>query len=362
MAIEDYEAFRASETLWKVISPILLVFGTTGNILVITVLTRRRSRALPTSVFLSALALSDMLALHTGLLRQWMKYTFDVDVRTDVSVAGCRLHWFIVYTATQFSSWMLICVTSERLASTLLVHRRRKICTVKTSVVFVVVILVFLVTLNAHYLFGYGHKYTTDISGRTVYSRCVPLTKDYEKFTLYSWTWIDLCVFYLIPMIVLVTGNSLIIYNVIRSHRKALRSVAPHYETGSTCTTTRTVNKHQKTRISGLTLSLMLVSVVFFICITPIVVYPIGQPYWSEGATDRKLASLFLVETLANLFMYINHSINFVLYFLSGSRFRNDVKQLFCKRNISNEVEISVIQNTPANQGAQFKTTISRSS
>lgn len=158
MEMEDYETYETAEMLWKVISPILIIFGTTGNVLVITLLTRKRSRNLPTSIYLSALAMSDLLALNTGLMRWWIKHTFDVDIRVDLSVMGCRFHWFIVYVVTQFSSWMLICVTMERVASTLLPHRRRVICTMKSSLIAVGVIFVFLVLLNGHFLFGYGDR------------------------------------------------------------------------------------------------------------------------------------------------------------------------------------------------------------
>jgi hypothetical protein len=36
-----------------------------------------------------------------------------------------------------------------------------------------------------------------------------------------------------------------------------------------------------------------------------------------------------LFYTLARLFMIMNHSINFILYFVLGKRFRRDLKQLF---------------------------------
>lgn len=334
--MEEYEAYETAEMLWKIISPILIIFGTAGNVLVITLLTRKRSRNLPTSVYLSALAMSDLITLNTGLMRQWIKHTFHIDIRVDLTVFGCRFHWFIVYLATQFSSWMLICVTLERLTSTLLPHRRRVICTMKSSLIAVLVILVFLVLLNGHFLFGYGNTSTT-VNGTEVVERCVPLTESYDKFILYSWTWIDLCVFFIVPMTVLLVGNSLIIHNVVSSHRKSRRSVVPDKEARNS------KNKIQTSKISSLTISLLLVSLVFCICITPIVVFPIGEPYWSANASTDKRATLFLIESLANLFMYVNHSINFILYFMSGKRFRDEVKQLFCRFRGAPETEVSVV-------------------
>jgi len=336
MEIEDYDAAKAAEMLWKVISPILIVFGSAGNILVIALLTRKRSRYIPTSVYLSSLAFSDLIVLNTGLMRQWITHTFGIDIREDFSEFGCRFHWFIVYGVTQYSSWMLICVTLERLTSTLLPHRRRVLCTTKSALISVLVILLFLVLLNGHYLFGYGDR-IDDGTGRI--EKCQPLTDTYNNFILYTWAWIDLCVFFIIPMTILLVGNSLIVNNVITSHRKSRRSVMPSIESR----TNNRKNKQQTSKISSLTISLMLVSVLFCICITPIVVYPIGQPYWETGASNKKKATLFLIETLANLLMYVNHSINFILYFMSGKRFRNEVKQLFCKMKVYPDTEASAV-------------------
>lgn len=316
MAKEDYEVYRVAVMLWKIVPPFLCVFGTAGNILTIIVLAQRRLRNAPTSLFLASLAVSDILTLNTGLLRQWIKYTFYVDIREDLTELGCKFHWFIVYVVTQFSSWMLICVTVERVISTYMPHRRKQLCKMTVAYFTVCLILCFLVSLNAHYLFGYGTVYQ-DTGNETKNVKCVTKTVDYDHFIIYVWTWIDMGVFYLVPMLVLLVGNSMIIYKVLDSHRHSRRAVAPNS------------NQTQR-KISSLTILLLLVSALFIVCITPIVVYPAGEPYWIDGASDHKLATMFLFETMSNLFMYVNHSVNFILYFLSGSKFRNEVKRLLC--------------------------------
>lgn len=324
MSMEEYDAYRAAVMLWKIVPPFLCVFGTAGNILTIIVLTQRRLRKAPTALFLAALAVSDILTLNTGLLRQWIKYTFQVDIREDLTELGCKFHWFIVYVVTQFSSWMLICVTVERVISTFMPHRRTMLCKMTIAYFTVCLILCFLIGLNAHYLFGYGtvYQYT---GNETIKVMCVTTTVNYDHFIMYAWTWIDMGVFYLVPMLVLLVGNSMIIYKVLDSHRRCRQTVVP--------APNPTQNKQdtiQRRKISSLTILLLLVSVLFIVCITPIVVYPAGEPYWKEGASDHKLATMFLFETMSNVFMYVNHSVNFILYFLSGSKFRNEVKMLVC--------------------------------
>ncbi|KAL4233086.1 hypothetical protein ACF0H5_007771 [Mactra antiquata] len=334
MAMEDYGTYKAGILLWKIVPPFLLLFGMTGNVLTFLTLTRKQLRHEAMSVFLAALSVSDFIALLTGLLRQWIKYTFDVDIRVDLTVSGCRFHWFIVYVSTQFSSWMLICVTIERGISTWMPHKRHLRYDVKGAGIAVAVTLGALICLDGHYLFGYSN--VERLNENTTYiEKCVPSTKAYDNFVIYTWTWIDLCVFYLIPMIVLLIGNSLIIFKVLQSYRRSHAAIVPVTGTNT-----------NGNRMSSLTKSLLLVSILFIVCITPVVVYPIGQPYWQPGASDSKLAMMFFFEALANLFMYVNHSVNFVLYFLSGSRFRNEVKKLLCYRRVAPGTEITTVSRS----------------
>ena len=323
MQIEDHLHYKSADLMWKIISPILIICGTAGSIITVVVLSREKPRKTSTTLYLIALAVSDFLALNTGLLRQWIKYTFDVDIREDLLESGCKFHWFIVYLVTQFSSWMLICVTMERVLSTWLPHKRNIVCTRNSAIGFIIAIALLLLVLNSHYLYGYG-TITTNNGTETEITKCSPLYPSYGHFIQYEWVWIDLCVFYLIPIFVLLVGNCAIIYKVVASQRRSRRAVIPAI--------TQKNSVKQSKQISQLTVTLMVLSAVFFVCITPIVVYPIGEPYWKDDASTEHLAFLFWWETFANLLMYINHSINCVLYYLSGTKFRKEVQKLLCRR------------------------------
>jgi len=49
-----------------------------------------------TSFILSALALADAIMVNTGLLRLWINFRFDVDVRA-LSSFGCKFHIMLTY-------------------------------------------------------------------------------------------------------------------------------------------------------------------------------------------------------------------------------------------------------------------------
>jgi hypothetical protein len=92
-------------TLWKYIRgaailqyspPFLIVMATVGNIMSVITLQHPTFRKSSTSFMLSALAIVDALMVVTGCTRQWLRFTFDLDVRL-LSPFGCNLHIFLVY-------------------------------------------------------------------------------------------------------------------------------------------------------------------------------------------------------------------------------------------------------------------------
>jgi hypothetical protein len=76
--------------------PFLLVLATVGNTISVIVLQSPVFRGSSTSFLLSALAMVDAIIVNTGLMRQWVSFAFNIDVR-DFSSFGCKLHIFIVY-------------------------------------------------------------------------------------------------------------------------------------------------------------------------------------------------------------------------------------------------------------------------
>ena len=318
--LNQYLEYRHAVRIWKTIPPIFLVLGTLGNLLTIVVLMRSKSRLSSTALYLSALAVSDLLVLWLGLLRQWLIYMFDIDVR-HLSEAGCKIHIFLVYFATQCSSWLLVAVTSERFIGVWLPHKVKQGCTPRVAIVTISVIIASLMLLNVHWFYGMGVRVIT-YNNVTYEFKCNSIYDHYYDFLGFKWPWIDLCFFSLGPFTILLVGNVSIIVRVLVSKHKTRTQIAP--SNGGTAN-----KKSDKT--SQLTAMLVLLNVVFMTCTIPISVYLIGEPNWLEKLeTYHDLAILRLWWAVVNSFMYLNHTINFILYFLSGSRFRQEVKSLLC--------------------------------
>ncbi|KAK3600677.1 hypothetical protein CHS0354_029541 [Potamilus streckersoni] len=288
--LQNYIEYRVAMGLWKGVSPFLLVLGGVGNILCILILTKKRSRGTSTAVYLTALAVADLLVLYTGLLRQWVKYQFEIDIR-QLTEGGCKVHLFCIYFGTQCSSWFLVAVTGERFISACFPHKVKMKCTLKTAGIVVTVIIICLAMLNAHWLYGVGDKYALQ-KNNTVLVKCEALFGPYEHFLTYSWPWIDLCVFALVPCCFLVIGNIGIIINVVLSKKRSVTKVAPMQAT----------KKQMGNKTSHLTAMLLTINLVFFICVTPISIYLIGEAQWYANIeTSHKMAESYMFWAIHQL-------------------------------------------------------------
>jgi len=323
---KTYGLYKAGVLIWKVVPPILILLGTLGNILSIFVLTRKSIRASTTALYLTVLAFSDLVVLYSGLLRQWILFLFGEDVR-QVSEGGCKLHMWLVYSSLDFSAWILIAVTLERVISAWLPHNAKTICTKKSAIAFLIGIAVFIFVLNGHILFGMIYETVVKDDGTTKVVKCTEINVQYYNFFNKVWPWIDLCAFCVIPFAVIVVGNALILFKVLKSQRKTKAAVVPAVAGGRARGAGGTQGKQ-----SSMTAMLFTLNVVFLVSTSPVSIYNIGYTYWMTDATPAKIARLDFWWAVVNMFMYTNNSLNFLLYCLSGTKFRREVIKMFSRK------------------------------
>ncbi|KAK7114892.1 pyrokinin-1 receptor-like [Littorina saxatilis] len=80
-----------------------------------------------------------------------------------------------------------------------------------------------------------------------------------------------------------------------------------------------------------LTVMLLTVSFTFLLTTLPMNVSVIAAAFWNRQAGDVATMSKFqLVFTVAELLMYLNHSVNFFLYCATGHKFRSEMVRMVC--------------------------------
>lgn len=314
-----FSEYKAAILIWKTIPPVLIIFGTIGNTLTVVVLTRKSIRNSTTALYLTFLTLSDLIVLHIGLLRRWLIHLFDFDVR-QISEATCKIHTLLVYTFLDFSAWILIAVTLERIIVVWYPYKTRNRCSRKNATILIITIFILVFGLNSHFLYGV----ISDVTDNGDELKCVFIDNSYSVFIESVWSWIDLCVFCLIPFSVIVVGNSLILYKTLNRRRKAKPK-------------TITSNRNKDQRQSSMTKILVTLNTVFLLTTLPISVFNIGHAEWSSTGNQQTKARLQLWWAIVNMLMYTNNAFNFLLYSMSGSHFRREFKRTFCQKCASND-------------------------
>lgn len=255
------------------------------------------------SLFFTVLAVFDTLSLLTGLMRYWLIGLTDHDVRNN-SRLSCRLHTFLVYWSADVAGWILALVAAERCFAANWPHVYKRTCTRPRAAISLVMCATILAVINCHFLF------TLDIvvehsNGTESSQACRTVMGVYYQEVVFHW--IDF-VFYCIGPFVCILGSNLsIAVRVLRSRMQ---------------TSTR------DGRISSMTAILICVSVFYIFCTAPIAAYLVAQQFWIHDVSFAMYGKMQVYFALAALVSYLNNSMNFLLYCLSGPRFRRELCQL----------------------------------
>ena len=327
--LEDLLRFKQFETpqeevehtIWKISSPIVMTLGTIGNTLAIVVLSKKKMRRMPSSLFLIVLAVSDLLMLYLGLLRHCIRVFNEVDIR-EFTLTGCKVHVFLVYFIKHFSAWLLVAVALERFISVWFPFRAKTICTHRNAAFGVCAIAVALVGINLYFFWTQGERIVRIANSNRTRKYPCNHREIFDFFSEQIWPGLEASIFTYIPFTIMLSCNTLIIFRLaqIRLQRKRLGATSHGSQ-----------DSIQMTTMTGM---LLAATFTFLILNTPVSLYLIGQStFWKEERKQNHNFQIFWAIT--QQLMYLNNAINFLLYFISSPRFRHELKKLFdaCRVN-----------------------------
>ncbi|KAK6180130.1 hypothetical protein SNE40_012335 [Patella caerulea] len=315
-----YSHYRWSRYLGIYTNPVLIVLGTIGNFLSFLVMTRKSMIKSSTFYYMAALAVADTLVLYFGCLRTWLAYLNGYDAII-LSPAACKTFSFMSYWSFDIAAWILVAMTIDRFLAIHYPLKVAKYATTKRARKTIITIIVIFAGINAHFFF------ILTINSR---GSCTALDEHKNFFNL-VWPWLDATVYSFLPFIILVIFNSLIIYD---HHKAVIRrsSLQPNMVSGSNI---QPFYRNYANR--RLTIMLLMVSISFLITSSPKTILIIIRPYafnvldGGTGINFPLLATYTLTSSIANLLIYTNHSLNFLLYCMSGLRFRTELKHIFLR-------------------------------
>jgi hypothetical protein len=307
--------FRAS--LYKYVPPALIVTGTVLNVLTIIVLIQRKFGKSSTRILLIVLALADTAVLWTGLMRKWVE-DFGIDIRR-LNKVSCPLHVFCSYLFLHFSAWVVMLITVERWISVSFPLKANLICTTRSTCAAITVSAAILLALNSHILVYYRLSVIFIDRNGVIYHSCSRVSISYTHFWTRIWPWVTMLAYTGIPFSVICVCNSCILYKVIQGQRARKMLQNPR------------MGPDGLPRLVSLTYMLTTVSCVFLLLTLPVSLQYLIDAIKREFSISwsQNVHGVRLTYAATNLIAYINNTINFLLYCISGSQFRREVYLMF---------------------------------
>lgn len=293
--------------LWML--PIIITIGTIGNILSFVVMLQREMRQTSTFFYLAALAVADTVVLVMSALKTWIRLFSGFEM-LHISNLSCKVFMFCTYLSLHLSAWLIVAVTVERFIVVWFPLKATSICSAKRAKFTTCGIALGFFLLNVH-LFWTAELITSPRSGR---SQCA--MSQNNKFLYHDvLPWVHLTLYSFLPFVSLLVFNVLIILSLVK-HRQTITSQMTKDDR-------RTRYNHRK-----LAVTLLCISFVWMLTTTPSALYTV-LPLRPQSASQE--ATLFFVKVICYIFMYVNHSINFFLYCITGQAFRRQLLKVMCR-------------------------------
>lgn len=297
----------AADNTRLVFPPMMIIFGTVSNIMSIKVFLRPSLINLNMSFLMRVLAVVDMLSLNNGAWNNWIYVLtgFYIGSGSDV---GCKIWAYFMDIVGSYAGWVLCLITLERIIALALPLRVAEICNRKNTVIVLSAILGIISTIYISGLFSivvriefvFNEKQT---SFQLRYNCSI---SDSTSDKLYKW--LSLMINSLLPFITLLFSNIFILFLFNQTLRNR-REMGVTSDPG---------------QLIFLTRMLLTTSFMYLILTIPNAVYRVtaNNILYLYRSYDEYHGAMQLWHAISQCLLYINHSVNFFLFCISGKKFR----------------------------------------
>ena len=286
--------------LIKWIIPSVCVAGYIGNGLILVVSTRKTFRHSAMGLYLFALAVADSIHLLRAFPLGWMDFTGRLDLQTNPIV--CKIITVYTYSTQPVSSWILATITLERCVCVVKPFEASIWFSRRRAGIGLTLMLTIILGLHIHMSWTFGTYHTPNGLACNLYPN---YSIEFQNVV----TYLDTTLTTIGPFLMILTLNSVIIWKLVRP-------------------STLNQSKHGGSKQRSLVIMLLVCSFAFIVLTAPILIVSIIGNDTKPGITSSK--GVFFEVAL--VCVITNNSINFYLYCISGSRFREEVYSLFCPK------------------------------
>ena len=224
----------------------------------------------------------------------------------------CTIGITVLWIFTLSSTLFILAMTFDRLFSIVRPYQAVSFNTVKRAKFTIASCITFSILYNIPHLFLSAEK-----SGH-----CVPYGNTIKTLIGQIYYWFSFVVNFTLPFSLLLVMNSVI----IRAMRRRLRFRAKLIRSqGQGQGQIQRMNSSDK----QVFIILLLVTFSFLILTTPAYLWLIYDQFINYESTAKTFADFYFFYSVSQKMLYTNYGINFYLYVLSGTKFREDLRSLF---------------------------------
>ena len=300
----------------RFILPILCVFGIIGIILTVIVLSKK-NMCTSTNCYLMALAIADLLFLII-LATTLVENQFAPDSKA-IYMYQIYITYVVIFLDIflMASVWMTVMLAVERYIAICHPFVATRMCTItKARIIIPIIFFLMLLFRMSHF---WEHKvvsfYDPSINTTLYYVQATDLSVNKVYLTI-SHVVVNAILTSALPFLLLTILNILLIREVRKSTEYFKRNMMVSQNSTS-------VVQREELQI---TIMLISVIIVFFICQAPYVTYTAVASIANFGATNQTL----LFRSVAIILLTIKSSVNFILYCWFSEKFWATLKRSFC--------------------------------
>ncbi len=294
--------YKVAEKLELVSRFIIFPSGIITNTVSLFVMSMKHNRKMTTCLYLSITAVTDNLMLIrlilTDLFVKFSPYPFDN--------YACKVYVYFMFTVSGFSAYTIVLMTFDRFCAVVYPHKSGIQCTRKRVVKLTCFNFIFTTVFYLPLIF------ITERLESTSDSFCIK--HSYKNWYIQVHLVLQIIFFPVVPIVALFNMNISIIVALKRS------------DLNVTSTLSEAARRLQQRQV---TMMLLLVSFTFMILLLPQEIRNLVLLWHQPKGGVMETARSMLVFRVTFEMMMFNHVINFYLYLISGSKFRNDLKALF---------------------------------
>ncbi len=328
------EAESTDDIIWNNLNMSALIFkcsqltvwfvGSLGNIFSFLFFTQKEFRKTSTGLLFQCLALCDFVVVQEHIEALFLFVGLPNAMAHSSFV--CRIRLWIIVTARLSAVWVLVSIACERLICVVWPYKIKLLFSNKRCKISVAFLVCSSCLIAVPQLLTSDSVGVYDSRAERFIKWCTP--HNIGTVGYYMWKiepWVFFTMYSAFPFVLLIIINFGIIVALGRAQKKRQSLQSSISVTNTSSPSGGSVNS-DNSKLNSMTIMLLLVSFSFIILTTP----------WCLYIVLRSIVGLH-IDHLAGasfLLMGINHSINFILYCLSGQRFRKQFVDMICCRSL----------------------------